>query len=180
MTSELNKISLKKSLTLFIVILLIVFSSFTFLFMFTTSLGNTPEDLIGKKAPDFTYNDQNNNTITLSEKIGEPVLLEFFISSCHFCYEQNVFLETVLESSPGLTIISISIDPINDNQTSILEYIDRFSNVSWSFVIDNNLVARDSYFISVVPVCILIDSEGIVTNVFVGVTSAQQILDALN
>jgi peroxiredoxin len=62
------------------------------------------------EAPDFTLPTMTGASITLSELVGTPVVLNFWSISCYWCRKQLPYLENVAQQSGGeITVIAVNI-----------------------------------------------------------------------
>jgi peroxiredoxin len=65
---------------------------------------------IGANAPDFTLNDQNGKSVTLS-KVGKPTVLVFYRAFwCPFCARQLAELRSLLKPNEAVALFAISPD----------------------------------------------------------------------
>lgn len=66
--------------------------------------------VIGATAPDFTLNDQNDKSVTLS-KVGKPTVLVFYRAFwCPFCARQLAELRSLLKADDKVALFAISPD----------------------------------------------------------------------
>jgi cytochrome oxidase Cu insertion factor (SCO1/SenC/PrrC family) len=102
------------------------------------------------------------------------------MSRCHFCFEQTQFLTQVQLARPNLTIFSLSVDLDYDNASVLQDYLSNFSNITWRFMRDNNSVGFTQYHVQGVPTSVVIDTDGDVFSVLIGVKTTQQLLEILD
>jgi peroxiredoxin len=117
--------------------------------------------VIGRKAPDFTLNDSNGNSVSLSEFKGKNIILIFWASWCGPCLSE---LPDIIQfykkyKHSELVIIAVSLDQKKDSWLSAIQkYSIPFINISdlngWM-----NEVAL-IYGVSGVPDNFLIDKKG--------------------
>ncbi|MGS0524402.1 TlpA family protein disulfide reductase [Zobellia nedashkovskayae] len=117
----------------------------------------------GAKFIDFTFKDNEDNAIKLSDHLGKGkyVLLEFWASWCGPCRLDIPHLKKVYElyHPEGFEIISVSMDSDKDNWIKAMEQ----EKMDWLQVSD--LKAFDGelsklYDFEGIPTCLLIDPEG--------------------
>lgn len=92
------------------------------------------------KVPDFTFVDQNNDTITSQDLLGKVYIVDFFFTTCPtICTPMSMNLSTAVEqlaSKKDFKAISISIDPEHDTPEVLQEYAQRYpvEGDSWHFL----------------------------------------------
>ncbi len=144
---------------------------FTFI-GFLNPLSATPpspwdgEGIIGKKAPDFTLKDLNNNVFNLSSLRGKVVVLNFWATWCPPCRAEMPSLNNLYRElrSKGLEVVAISTDrsasPVKDylskNPLDIKILVDEDSRVSRQFKVFS------------IPTTFLIDRNGLIVERFLG------------
>jgi len=99
------------------------------------SRSNTPElayitlDGQKRKVPNFSFTNQDGNTITQDDYKGKVYVVEFFFSTCPtICPIMNKNLVQVQRKFLGETnfgIASFSIDPYNDTVEALHDYADK-------------------------------------------------------
>ena len=119
---------------------------------------------IGKKAPDFTMNDVNNDTVSLYSKVGTKALLIDFWAAWHSpCRLENPNIVRVYNefSKKGFDVIGISLDRQREDWIKAIET----DKLTWTQVSDIN--AWDSpvaalYAVNTIPANFLLDENGII------------------
>ncbi|HLW06625.1 MAG TPA: TlpA disulfide reductase family protein, partial [Marinilabiliaceae bacterium] len=120
---------------------------------------------IGKKAPGFTQNDPDGNPVSLSDFQGKYVLLDFWVSWCGPCRQENPNLVKAYAAykDKGFEILGVSLDN-KDGKEAWVKAIEK-DGLTWTQVSDlnswNNEVAR-SYGVRAVPQSYLIDPQGVI------------------
>jgi len=92
-------------------------------------LAYLPVDGVKRKVPDFSFTDQNGETITQEDYKGKVYVVEFFFSTCPtICPIMNKNLVQVQRKFLGeedFGIASFSIDPYNDTVEALNAYADK-------------------------------------------------------
>lgn len=93
-----------------------------------------------RKVPDFSFIDQNGNTITNKDYLGKVYVLEFFFSTCPtICPIMNRNLVAIQNQFPdqeNFGIASISINPSFDTPEVLKSYAENYGvvNPNWHFL----------------------------------------------
>jgi len=90
------------------------------------NVANKRELKVIAKAPEFSFTDQNNQTITNKDYEGKVYLVEFFFSSCPticpIMNENMVKLQNEFSKDSNFAIASITIDPNTDTPEHLKEH----------------------------------------------------------
>lgn len=157
-----------------IVLILALSLLFTITYALPGLAATHPEALLNKAAPSFTVTDLNGTRIALDESEG-VVLIDFWATWCGPCREITPVLISLHKtfSDQGLTIIGMTV---NDTRKKVEEYVKK-NSIPYSVIVttpkgDTPLtkVIQD-YGVRAIPTLVLIDSEGIVRHVTVGMGS---------
>tara|TARA_B100000575_G_scaffold261892_1_gene235888 strand:- start:130 stop:843 length:714 start_codon:yes stop_codon:yes gene_type:complete len=93
-----------------------------------------------RKAPDFILTNQDSILITNEDFSGKVYVLEFFFTRCpDICIEMNrnmKLLDEKFGDSNEFGIVSITIDPLNDNPSTLKEYSEALDiqSQNWHFL----------------------------------------------
>lgn len=122
----------------------------------------------GFKAPDFSLATPANETITLSDLEGQPVLILFWASWCSVCKSimpglQEVYAEF---TSKGFEILAVNAT----NQDGLTAAIAYFQNQGYTYpmLIDENGKASRSYQVRALPTAILVNPDGSIRDLVIG------------
>jgi len=143
----------------------------------TTSIAGTPGAVVapevGALAPAFTLQDVDGQQVSLSDFSGRPVLLNFWAVWCAPCLEEMPLLDSryrALEEQ-GLVVLGINFD---DPAEDVRIYGDSL-DISFPLLLDPGGEVQDLYRIRGYPSTILVDAEGVVRMVQVGLMSEDQL-----
>jgi len=147
---------------------------------------------VGTKAPDFTLNDQNGNSVTLSQFSGKKVVLYFYSKdNTPGCTKQACAFKNAYDGfkKKDVVVIGISKDSEKTHQKFAQKY-----DLPFIILADPELEAIKKYDVwqekklygkvtmGVVRTTYIIDENGIIEKVFEKVkpdTNAQEILEYL-
>ena len=125
---------------------------------------------VGAKAPDFALKTPEGEVVRLSDFRGRVVVLDFFATWCGPCRLEIAHLKEVREAfGESVVIISISI-------RESPEAVSRFAKVygmDWVVVIDERGDVALRYRVTAIPTIVIVDREGRVRFIRVGVTPAE-------
>lgn len=90
-----------------------------------------------KKVPEFSFTDQNGNTITNEDYEGKVYLVEFFFTTCPtICPRMSNNLVQIQKNFDGIEnfgVASFTINPMNDTPEVLKAYADKYgmTNPNW-------------------------------------------------
>jgi peroxiredoxin len=114
----------------------------------------------GDMAPDFTLTDLDGMSVTLSDQLGSPVLLNFWATWCPPCRMELPYLQDIHEeqSGSGLRVYLIDIG-------ESLNQVDNFAEsngLTMPILLDQTTNIASRYGISAIPVTFFVDSDGVI------------------
>ena len=123
----------------------------------TASVGGSE---IGKAAPDFTLQDLEGQTVTLSGLRGSPIMLNFWATWCSPCRHEMPFLQQVYEDwqDKGLVLLTINLRETLSEAMQFLQSNDLTFPVL--LVTDGGIASK--YNITGIPTTFFIDKDGII------------------
>jgi len=133
----------------------------------------------GALAPDFALIDLDGRAFRLSDFRGKVILIDFMATWCGPCRQQMSHLKVIWEKEDyrdKVVIISIDVDPSTPIE-NLKSYRQGYPYATWIWAKDaaEQRVAI-SYGVRAIPTIVIIDQEGYVRFVHVGVTDASTLI----
>jgi peroxiredoxin len=130
-------------------------------------------------APDFTFQDMNGETVTLSQLRGHPVLVNYWTTWCPPCKREMPEIQEVYDiyRDQGLIVLSVNAT-YNDYRNTVTNYINN-NGFTFTVLFDEKGAFSNAYRTSVIPMSYFIDSRGIIRKVIVGSMTKSQIIDGV-
>jgi cytochrome c biogenesis protein CcmG/thiol:disulfide interchange protein DsbE len=128
--------------------------------------GTSQGSLIGKPAPDFTFNVTEEQSVSLSDLQGGPVLLNFWATWCDPCAYEMPYLQQVYDDwqEKGLVLLAINI---GESYSEVEDFV-QSRGLYFPILLDSEGIIALQYGVSNIPASFFIDSQGIVQHVQVG------------
>jgi cytochrome c biogenesis protein CcmG/thiol:disulfide interchange protein DsbE len=129
-----------------------------------------------RPAPGFTLPDQHNQSVSLSDWVGQPVLLAFWATWCGPCKAELPLIARLQKELPErhVTVLAIA----EDSPEAVHKYLNRASIELRTLIDPDHTVAR-SYGECGMPSTILIDRDGEVVKVYHGRLREDEIREVL-
>jgi peroxiredoxin len=123
-----------------------------------------------KPAPNFSLKDSNGQTVQLSEYKGQVVLLNFWATWCAPCrIEIPWFKEFERDyKNRGFSVLGVSLD--EEGWEVVKPYVEE-SAINYRILMGNDTVADQYGGVSALPTTFLIDPDGRIAAVHVGLVS---------
>ena len=126
----------------------------------------TGSEELSNAAPEFNLNTLDGRNLSLSEYVGDPILVVFFTSWCPYCQNEAPSLKLIFEQyqSQGINILAVNVTD-NDDIADVELFV---QNYGWEFpiLLDYDGKVGDLYHQSGVPMNVFIDRKGAIK--FVG------------
>jgi len=131
-----------------------------------------------KPAPDFALKDADGKVVRLSDYRGQVVLLDFWATWCGPCkFEIPWFMEMQRKQKDrGFTVLGVSMD--DDGWEVVKPFISRIG-VNYRVLMGNDQTAQLYGGIDALPTTFLIDREGRIASVHVGLGDRRDFEDGV-
>ena len=134
-----------------------------------------PKPQIPEIAPDFTVQTLEGDAITLSELRGSPVVINFWATWCGPCRQEVPAFSAFATAHPEIPVLGLSVD---DGPISRVKRIVKEWSIAYPVAVVGEAL-QAQYDISTLPTTVVIDENGKVTRVHVGVMSESQLARAV-
>ncbi|AQQ53656.1 thiol-disulfide oxidoreductase ResA [Planococcus lenghuensis] len=153
----------KKKRTLIRTVLLLIMVSAIGYTIFSSATAEKNVLRVGDKAPEFALTDLDGNEHRLSEYRGEGVFLNFWGTWCKPCAREMPAINSQYEvfKDQGVNVLAVNID---QSEFEVQSYADRYG-MTFPVAIDESKSVMEAYSVVPLPTTVLINSEGIVTDI---------------
>ncbi len=133
----------------------------------------SPSPGVGDQAPDVEVLTLAGDTVALGSFQGEPVLLNLWATWCGPCREETPYLQNLHDtySERGLRVVGVSQDR-GDSGSAIKAFIEEFG-VAYTVLADPEMIATDRYGVIGLPATFLVDRDGTIRQVVMGVVTPE-------
>lgn len=136
------------------------------------SSGSNEVAEVGSPAPDFTVDVIDDGTFTLSEARGQSVVLNFWASWCAPCREEIPDISAYADSNPDVAVVGVAVRDIEENSRRFADEI----GASYPLALGTSEV-EDAYPAFGLPYTVIIDENGVVTQIFIGIVDEEVLTD---
>ncbi len=125
-----------------------------------------PNALIGKTAPDWTLQTDDNQDISLSDLKSKVLMIQFTSVSCGPCKASIPFLKELSKEYKNTDFDFVVIECTSKNTNVLKSYMSR-NDFNYKFLLSNNEVLK-KYSITSFPVFFILDKNRKITNMVNG------------
>lgn len=113
---------------------------------------------IGDKAPDFTVNDMNGNTLNLASWKGKPVILRFWDTECKYCRADTPVFNQYFEKykEKGLKVVYINT---GKESVEVVANFVKDLEIPFPVVMEKGEQVAAQFNVRIVPQTVIIDPE---------------------
>jgi cytochrome c biogenesis protein CcmG/thiol:disulfide interchange protein DsbE len=131
----------------------------------------------GERAPDFTVQTFDGNSLSLADLRGQVVVINFWASWCLPCEEEAADLENTWRHYRDQGVMFVGLAYV-DSETESLAYLDRF-DITYPNGPDLGTDISHRYRIRGVPETFVVDQNGTLRALFVGPTTQARLMAAI-
>lgn len=127
----------------------------------------------GSPAPNFSLHDLNGNMVNLEETLGKVVLLNFWATWCGPCRVEMPFFERTYAEFKDEDFIVLAVD--FDEPVEAVRTFQEELNLNFPILLDPGGEVQRAYRVLGYPTSVLIDREGLIHAIHVGIMSETQL-----
>jgi peroxiredoxin len=137
-----------------------------------------PAPIVGSPAPDFTLKNIKDESITLSDLKGKPVLINFWATWCGPCRVEMPAIEAAYQAhkGEGFTVLAVDAD---EPKADVVEFVNAL-DLTFEVLLDPGLAVNDLYRIRAYPSSFFIGRDGVVAAYQIGTMTEPQLADNLD
>ncbi len=132
---------------------------------------------IGSPAPNFALKDLDGNMIYLEETLGKVVLLNFWATWCGPCRVEMPFFERTYAEFKDEDFVVLAVD--FDEPIEAVRAFKEELNLNFPILLDPGGEVQRTYRVLGYPTSVLIDREGLIHAIHVGIMTEAQLDDYL-
>ena len=134
-----------------------------------------PEETEETAAPDFTVLDENGEEVRLSDYAGQPIVLNFWASWCHYCKVEMPDFDEAYRNHPEIQFMMVNVT--DGSQETMESARDFLAEAGYEFPVfyDTELDAAMTYGATGLPMTVFIDADGNLVTYARGMLQAQQL-----
>lgn len=129
---------------------------------------------IGDKAPDFTLETLDGETLQLSDFQGERVMINFWATWCPPCKQEMPDMERFYRGHDPI-ILSVNLTDEEMSTEKVGQFIQELE-LTFPVLLDKEGEVSNLYRIQPIPVTYMVDAEGIIQFKSIGALSYEQMM----
>lgn len=142
------------------------------------SASDIPEGFMpGKRAYDFELENLAGEKVKLSDYRGNVVVLNFFASWCPPCQVEMPHINKVYNTMKDDGVVILGINLTEQDNMSDLEALLADNDIAFPILLDKKSEVAMRYGIRSIPVNVVIDAEGVVTEYAIGAIDETRLTD---
>ena len=128
----------------------------------------SPEDLLGKPAPDFTLDALGEGTIQFHKmRHGRVALVAFWGVACGACCEEAPYLTGLAKQFGDQDLFVVAVNGYDEPRETVAKFV-KEKGLTHSIAMKGGKVAKDNYTVASYPVTFLVDRQGKVVDYHLG------------
>ena len=131
------------------------------------TMAGKQSDLVGKRAPDVRLKTIDGKRFDLKEHRGKWIVLDFWASWCGPCIQTMPEVDKIIESLNRDDLMLVAVN-LQDSETRAQVAIERMGLSGALVLMDKDGETGRFYDARAIPQTVIVDPEGIITQLFVG------------
>ncbi len=132
-----------------------------------------PAPIVSAPAPDFTLNDFAGAAVTLSGFKGQVVLINFWATWCGPCQVEMPAIQRRYDAfkDQGFVVLAVNVDEPITEVGAFIHALD----LTFPVLLDPGAAVNDLYRVRGLPTSYIVDREGIINRLHVGLMTEEQL-----
>ena len=122
---------------------------------------------IGQPAPDFTLNDLNGQSYTLSQLRGKVVIVNFWATWCPPCRAEMPSMERLHRELSGEGLVMLAVNIEKDGRRTVEQFL-KSTPHSFPVLLDEQEVVQRRYGVNKFPESFIIRKDGVIDDKVIG------------
>ncbi len=133
---------------------------------------------VGNRAPDFTLENLDGESVTLSDFRGKIVMVNFWATWCAPCVAEMPYIQAISTDWSGDRELAIFAINVKESAAVAQSFIDS-KGYTFPVLLDVSGDVKTNYNASTIPRTFFVDTEGIIQNVQVGRFQSQSEIESI-
>ncbi len=122
----------------------------------------------GNIAPDFELLNLNGNPVKLSDFTGKKVILNYWATWCPPCRAEMPHMEKFYnDNEKDVVVLAVNLTNTEQNRDNVSDFVEDFG-LTFPVIMDEEGDVSSTYQVIAYPTSYMIDSQGIIQEVFQG------------
>jgi cytochrome c-type biogenesis protein CcmF len=174
LTKKQRNIQIFRLTLIFIIFLLLVF----ILWEENINLkGASVRPQLGQQPPNFDAYTLQNEFVNLADYKGHVIIIHFWATWCPQCEDELMMFEKVWQETKDSGVVIIGV-AMNDSESTVKAFTENLG-ISFDMIADPDAAISKLFGVTAVPETFIINSEGNVENIYIGVIDATTLLKEL-
>jgi cytochrome c biogenesis protein CcmG, thiol:disulfide interchange protein DsbE len=128
--------------------------------------------IVGSKAPDFTLQTLEGETLSLSDLEGKAVLINFWATWCEPCRIEMPFFQDRYERySPHFDVLAVNYA---EPEETVRRFVEA-EGLTFTILLDRNAQIVRQYQVRGYPTTVIVDPDGIIQVYHIGIVTQRQL-----
>ncbi len=134
----------------------------------------------GYTAPDFELLNLDDEPVKLSDFAGKKVILNFWATWCPPCRAEMPHMEKFYtDHEKDVVVLAVNLTNTEKNRANVSDFIEDFG-LTFPIVMDEEGDVSSSYQVVAYPTSYIIDSQGIIQNIYQGAINYEMMNKAIS